>query len=65
MKAAPGLKRLPVVVLTSSREQRDRLECYDHGANSFLCKPIGYDGFMQVVREVHAYWLGLNLPPTD
>ena len=65
VKATPGLRRLPVVVLTSSREQRDRLECYDHGVNSFLVKPISFDGFMEVVREVHAYWLGLNVPPTD
>jgi CheY-like chemotaxis protein len=65
VKATPGLRRLPVVVLTSSREQRDRLECYDHGVNSFLVKPISFDGFMEVVREVHAYWLGLNVPPSD
>ena len=65
VKATPGLRRLPVVVLTSSREQRDRIECYDHGVNSFLVKPISFDGFMEVVREVHAYWLGLNVPPSD
>lgn len=65
VKSTPELKRMPVVVLTSSREQRDRLECYDHGANSFLVKPISFDGFMDVVREVHAYWLGLNVPPAD
>ena len=65
VKATPGLRRLPVVVLTTSRQQRDRLECYDHGVNSFLVKPISFDGFMEVVREVHAYWLGLNVPPSD
>ena len=65
VKATPGLRRLPVVVLTSSREQRDRLECYDHGVNSFLVKPIDFDGFMDVVREVDAYWLNLNVPPSD
>src|SRR5205085_775266 len=65
VKNTPELKRLPVVVLTSSREQRDRLQCYDHGVNSFLVKPISFDGFMEVVREVHAYWLGLNVPPSD
>lgn len=65
MKSTPGLKRLPVVVLTSSCEDRDRIECYDHGVNSFLVKPISFDGFMEVVREVHGYWLGLNVPPSD
>ena len=65
VKSTPELKRLPVVVLTSSREDRDRLACYDHGANSFLVKPIDFNGFMETVREVHAYWLGLNVPPSD
>jgi CheY-like chemotaxis protein len=65
VKSTPGLKRLPVVVLTSSREDRDRLACYDHGANSFLVKPIDFNGFMDTVREVHAYWLHLNVPPSD
>jgi CheY-like chemotaxis protein len=65
VKSTPELKRLPVVVLTSSREDRDRLACYDHGANSFLVKPIDFNGFMDTVREVHAYWLGLNVPPSD
>jgi CheY-like chemotaxis protein len=59
------LKRVPVVVLTSSREERDRLQCYDGGVNSFLVKPIDFDGFMDVVREVDAYWLNLNVPPSD
>ncbi len=65
IKSTPVLKRVPVVVLTSSREERDRLQCYDVGANSFLVKPIDFDGFMDVVREVDAYWLNLNVPPSD
>jgi CheY-like chemotaxis protein len=65
IKGTPVLKRLPVVVLTSSREERDRLACYDGGVNSFLVKPIDFDGFMDVVREVDAYWLNLNVPPSD
>jgi CheY-like chemotaxis protein len=65
IKGTPVLKRVPVVVLTSSREERDRLSCYDGGVNSFLVKPIDFDGFMAVVREVDAYWLNLNVPPSD
>ena len=65
IKGTPVLKRLPVVVLTSSREERDRMQCYDGGVNSFLVKPIDFDGFMHVVREVDAYWLNLNERPSD
>jgi CheY-like chemotaxis protein len=65
IKSTPDLKRIPVVVLTSSREDRDRLQCYDYGVNSFLVKPITFDGFMDVVKKVDDYWLSLNVPPTD
>ena len=65
VKSAPDLKRIPVVVLTSSREDRDRIESYDNGVNSFLVKPITFDGFMEVVKQVDDYWLSLNVPPTD
>jgi CheY-like chemotaxis protein len=63
IKSAPGLKRLPVVVLTSSQEDCDRMECYDFGVNSFLVKPITFDGFMAVVKQIDDYWLSLNTPP--
>jgi CheY-like chemotaxis protein len=63
VKSAPDLKRIPVVVLTSSREDRDRVESYDNGVNSFLVKPITFDGFMEVVKQVDNYWLSLNVPP--
>ena len=63
VKSAPDLKRIPVVVLTSSREDRDRIESYDNGVNSFLVKPITFDGFMEVVKQVDNYWLSLNVPP--
>ncbi len=63
VKSAPDLKRIPVVVLTSSREDRDRIESYDNGVNSFLVKPITFDGFMAVVKQVDNYWLSLNVPP--
>jgi CheY-like chemotaxis protein len=65
VKSAPDLKRIPVVVLTSSREDRDRSESYDNGVNSFLVKPITFDGFMEVVKQVDNYWLSLNVPPPD
>jgi CheY-like chemotaxis protein len=63
VKSAPDLKRIPIVVHTSSREDRDRNESYDNGVNSFLVKPITFDGFMEVVKQVDNYWLSLNVPP--
>lgn len=63
IKATPGLRRLPVVILTSSKEEGDRALSYDGGANSYLVKPIGFDGFLDVVRRVEDYWLSLNVGP--
>jgi CheY-like chemotaxis protein len=64
VKSTDGLRRIPVVVLTSSRESSDRDLSYDYGVNSFLVKPITFDGFMEVVKKVDDYWLTLNMPPS-
>lgn len=56
-------RRLPVVVLTSSDEDRDRFTIYDLGANSYIQKPVEAQAFTQAVEEVGLYWLVLNLPP--
>lgn len=56
-------KLLPVVVLTTSTEERDLIECYDHGANSYLRKPIDFSEFLEVVRRIEEYWLHLNQEP--
>ena len=65
VKETPGLKRLPVVVLTSSREEGDRALSYDNGANSYLVKPVSFEGFLEVVRQVADYWLILNVGPPE
>ena len=66
IKSTPILKRLPVVILTSSIEEGDRALSYDSGANSYLVKPVSFDGFMDVVRQIEGYWLSLNVgPPQD
>jgi CheY-like chemotaxis protein len=65
IKTTPGLRRTPVVVLTSSRERRDLAKAYDLCANSYLVKPIAYAGFLEVVRHIGLYWLQHNVsPPT-
>ena len=54
---------LPVVILTSSNEEQDLINGYMNGANSYLRKPIGFEEFAEVVRQLHLYWLVINEPP--
>jgi CheY-like chemotaxis protein len=63
IKAAPGLRRIPVVILTSSREEGDLAMSYDTGANSYLVKPVSFEGMLSVVRTIHDYWLTVNVAP--
>ncbi len=65
VKSTPRLKRLPVVVLTSSKEEGDRALSYDCGANSYLVKPVSFEGFLGVVRQIEGYWLSLNVAPPE
>jgi CheY-like chemotaxis protein len=65
IKSTSVLKRLPVAILTSSKEEGDRALSYDYGANSYLVKPVSFDGFMDVVRQIEGYWLSLNVGPPD
>ncbi|OEU67355.1 MAG: two-component system response regulator [Desulfobacterales bacterium PC51MH44] len=57
-------KLLPVVVLTSSREERDLTECYRLGANSYICKPVDFTQFAEAIRQLGLYWLVLNESPS-
>jgi CheY-like chemotaxis protein len=63
IKAAPVLRRIPVVVLTSSREEGDRAMTYDSGANSYLVKPVSFDGMLEIVKTIEDYWLTINVGP--
>lgn len=63
IKTAPGLRRLPVIILTSSREDGDRARAYDNGANSYIVKPVAFDALLDALRQIHAYWFTLNAPP--
>ena len=60
LRASERLRRIPVVVLTSSRDEADRDRCCDEGANSYVVKPISHDEFVRVVGSVLEYWLTVN-----
>jgi len=63
IRASDATKHLPVVVLTSSDEDRDRIEAYAHFANSYVRKPVDYDAFVAASRELGLYWTVTNVPP--
>ncbi len=63
VKADERTKVIPVVVLTSSRQEPDIKTCYDLGANSYIVKPVDFDKLVEAVREIGLYWLLLNESP--
>ncbi len=63
IKADLHLKYIPVVILTSSREERDMVNGYQLGVNSYIQKPVDFDQFRETVRQVGLYWLLINQPP--
>ena len=63
VKADPDLKSVPVVVLTSSREDRDLVESYDLGVNAYVVKPVDFHEFIDAVKEVGLFWSIINVPP--
>ena len=62
IKADERTRYIPVVVLTSSNEERDRMECYRLGVNSYIVKPVEFDAFARSVVEIGYYWTVLNKP---
>src|SRR3954453_2911104 len=65
LKADPSTRRIPVVMLTSSREERDLIESYDLGVNSYIVKPVDFEQFNRTVGELGVYWVSRNQLPGE
>lgn len=63
IKSDPNLKTIPVVILTSSKEDPDIKKSYDLGANSYIVKPVESEVFFQAIKKLGMYWVILNQPP--
>jgi len=63
LKKDPELRMIPVVMLTSSRESPDLKTCYELGVNAYVVKPVEFDKFMEVIRQLGIFWVLLNEPP--
>jgi CheY-like chemotaxis protein len=65
IKSDERTRRIPVVVITSSAEERDRVESYQLGVNSYVVKPIEFESFVKTVAKIGFYWLAVNKPERD
>jgi two-component system, response regulator len=63
LKRDPEVRSVPIVVLTSSREEQDIIKSYDLGVNAYVVKPVDFDGFMKVVEDLGLFWVLINQPP--
>lgn len=63
MKSDPALKHVPVVMLTSSREEQDVVRSYESGVNAYVVKPVDFDQFVEAVKQLGFFWAVLNEPP--
>lgn len=65
IKSDPELKMMPVVMLTSSREAPDLIECYKLGVNAYVVKPVDFHDFITAVKELGVFWAAINEPPPN
>ncbi len=63
IKAEPILKRVPVIMLTTSKRDEDIMQSYDLGVNSYIMKPVEFDKFIQTIKNIELYWVLTNTPP--
>lgn len=65
IKSRPETRVIPVVALTSSGEEQDRIDCYNLGVNSYVQKPVDFEQFRSTIKAMGLYWLAINQPPPD
>ena len=65
IKADEQLKLIPVVVLSSSRETSDLIQCYQHGVNAYVVKPVDFGEFVEAVKQLGIFWAAVNEPPPN
>jgi CheY-like chemotaxis protein len=65
VKADPQLRAIPVVILSSSREEQDVVKSYELGVNAYVVKPVEFDQFMRAVRDLGLFWLLINETPPE
>jgi len=65
VKSDSRTKAIPVVILTSSKEEKDLVNGYHLGANSYIQKPVDFDQFREIVKQLGLYWLVVNEPPPN
>ena len=65
IKSRPETRVIPVVALTSSGEEQDRIDCYNLGVNSYIQKPVDFEQFRSTIKAMGLYWLAINQPPPD
>ncbi|HUR57786.1 MAG TPA: response regulator [Opitutaceae bacterium] len=65
IKGDDRLRAIPVVMLTSSQDERDVRDCYQLGANAYIVKPVEFRRFMEVLREMNTFWMRINHPPSE
>jgi len=63
LKKDERTRRIPIVILTSSKEDPDIQKCYDLGVNSYIVKPVDFEGFAAAIKNLGFFWLLLNQPP--
>jgi two-component system, response regulator len=62
IRAEKGLRRLPVVILTTSKDEEDRLTSYDLGVNAYITKPVGFDNLTKAIEAINVFWQLVELP---
>jgi two-component system response regulator len=64
-KKNPNIKKIPIIILTTSNDERDVEQCYELGASTYIQKPVSFDGLINAIRHLKDYWFGIAILPGD